>query len=59
MLISLLRIVVSVKKYVFEIAMQYRSPDCVERPITLINGQFPGPTIRVKVGDSLEVEVSL
>ena len=58
-LILLSRIVVSVKKYVFEITMQYKSPDCVERPITLINGKFPGPTIRVKVGDSLEVEVSL
>ena len=49
---------VSGKKYTFEVSMQYRSPDCVERPITLVNGLFPGPTINVTSGETLEVEVS-
>ena len=45
------------KKYVFDVSMQYKSPDCVERPTTLINGRFPGPTINVTAGELLEVEV--
>ena len=45
------------KKYTFEVSMQYKSPDCVERPVTLINGQFPGPTIYVSPGEFIEVEV--
>lgn len=45
------------KKYVFEVSLQYKSPDCVEKPVTLINGQFPGPLINVSAGELLEVEV--
>ena len=45
------------KKYTFEVSMQYKSPDCVERPITLINGKFPGPTINITAGELIEVEV--
>ena len=45
------------KKYTFEVSMQYKSPDCVERPITLINGKFPGPAINVTAGELIEVEV--
>ena len=48
---------VAYKKYVFDVSMQYKSPDCVERPVTLINGRFPGPTINVTAGELLEVEV--
>ena len=46
------------KDYEFNVAWSYRSPDCVERPIMTINDDFPGPTIRVKVGEEVRVNVN-
>ena len=46
------------KDYEFDVAWSYRSPDCVERPIVTINDDFPGPTIRVKVGEEVRVKVN-
>ena len=46
------------KDYQFNVAWSYRSPDCVERPIVTINDDFPGPTIRVKVGEEVRVKVN-
>ena len=46
------------KDYEFNVAWSYRSPDCVERPIVTINDDFPGPTIRVKVGEEVRVKVN-
>eukprot|EP00794_Sanderia_malayensis_P006294 gene6294-7016_t len=37
--------------------MQHGSPDCVSKPIIMINGQFPGPTIRVVENSTIEVKV--
>ncbi|KAK9939404.1 hypothetical protein M0R45_016100 [Rubus argutus] len=34
------------------------SPDCQENVVMGINGQFPGPTIRAKAGDTLVVELT-
>lgn len=34
------------------------SPDCQENLVMGINGQFPGPTIRAKAGDTLVVELT-
>ena len=46
------------KDYEFDVKWSYRSPDCVERPTLTINGEFPGPTIRVKAGENVRVKVS-
>lgn len=45
------------KEFQFDVTWQIRSPDCVERAVTAINGRFPGPTIRVKPGEQVEVKV--
>ncbi|KAI5056286.1 hypothetical protein GOP47_0028104 [Adiantum capillus-veneris] len=39
------------------ISYRFWSPDCVEKLIISINGQSPGPTIRVREGDTIKVEV--
>lgn len=33
------------------------SPDCEEKVVIGINGQFPGPTIRARAGDTIHVEL--
>lgn len=35
----------------------YWSPDCVESVIIAVNGQYPAPTIRVRAGDTVVVEL--
>ena len=47
------------KKYVFDVSLQFKSPDCVERLVALINGQFPGPMLNVSSGELFEVEVKI
>ncbi|KAH7330846.1 hypothetical protein KP509_20G005200 [Ceratopteris richardii] len=47
----------SVKHYKWKVDYQYWSPDCVEKVIISINGQYPGPTIRVREGDTIVVEM--
>ena len=34
------------------------APDGVTRPMLLVNNQYPGPTIRIKKGDSFAVNVT-
>lgn len=34
------------------------SPDCMPTTIISINGQYPGPTIRAREGDTIVVEVN-
>ncbi|KAL3718490.1 hypothetical protein ACJRO7_003598 [Eucalyptus globulus] len=46
------------RHFKWEVGYVFRSPDCVERPVMGINGQFPGPTIRAKAGDTLHVELT-
>lgn len=41
----------------WEVGYVFWSPDCVEDIVIGINGQFPGPTIRAKAGDTIVVEV--
>ncbi|GMH10964.1 hypothetical protein Nepgr_012805 [Nepenthes gracilis] len=36
----------------------FGSPDCTEKVVMGINGQFPGPTIRARAGDSVHVDLS-
>ncbi|KAI3980315.1 hypothetical protein MKX01_001386 [Papaver californicum] len=47
-----------VKTYNWEVAYMKRSPDCVENTVIGINGQFPGPEIRAKAGDTIAVNLS-
>ncbi|EMS54718.1 L-ascorbate oxidase [Triticum urartu] len=41
----------------WEVGHMFWSPDCEEKVLIGINGQFPGPTIRAKAGDTIVVEL--
>jgi L-ascorbate oxidase len=41
----------------WEVSHMFWSPDCEEKVLIGINGQFPGPTIRAKAGDTIVVEL--
>lgn len=45
------------KHYRWQIKYEFWSADCVERMVIAINGQFPGPTVRARAGDTIVVEV--
>ncbi|MCL7023636.1 hypothetical protein MKW94_011121 [Papaver nudicaule] len=47
-----------VRTYDWEVAYMKWSPDCVENNVIGINGQFPGPEIRAKAGDTIVVNLS-
>ena len=47
-----------VRTYNFTIARGTLAPDGVSRPVILINGQFPGPTIEANWGDTISVTVN-
>lgn len=42
----------------WEVEYNHWSPDGVEGVVITINGQFPGPTIRARAGDTLHVELT-
>ncbi|KAL9677666.1 hypothetical protein QQ045_005900 [Rhodiola kirilowii] len=46
-----------VRHFKWEVEYMFWSPDCVEGVVMAINGQFPGPTIRAKAGDTIHVEL--
>lgn len=46
-----------VKHYKWQVDYRFWSPDCVEKLIISINGQYPGPTIRAREGDTIVVEL--
>ncbi|KAE8711486.1 L-ascorbate oxidase [Hibiscus syriacus] len=46
------------RHFKWEVEYMYRSPDCLEHIVMGINGQFPGPTIRAKAGDTIVVELT-
>lgn len=46
-----------VRHYKWEVGYRFWKPDCLEKVMIGINGQFPGPTIRASAGDTLVVEV--
>lgn len=41
----------------WHITKDYRSPDGVRKLVYLINGQFPGPTLEARSGDTMVIEV--
>ena len=57
LLVCTVAMVTQGKEHQFVVTWQIRSPDCVERAITAINGKFPGPTLRVKPGEQVVVKV--
>ncbi|OJZ88646.1 multicopper oxidase [Aspergillus luchuensis CBS 106.47] len=47
-----------VREYYFDIVNTTAALDGVERPVLLVNGQFPGPTIEANWGDTVKVHVT-
>lgn len=45
------------RHFKWEVSNMFWSPDCEEKVLIGINGQFPGPTIRAKAGDTIVVEL--
>ncbi|PUZ60235.1 hypothetical protein GQ55_4G107800 [Panicum hallii var. hallii] len=45
------------RHFKWEISNMFWSPDCEEKVVIGINGQFPGPTIRARAGDTIHVEL--
>jgi hypothetical protein len=50
-------IIGSVVRYSLDIQNKTLAPDGFARPVYAVNGQYPGPTIRAKWGDVLEITV--
>ncbi|KAF3441452.1 hypothetical protein FNV43_RR15366 [Rhamnella rubrinervis] len=46
------------RHYKLEVEYMFWAPDCIERPVVAINGQFPAPTIRARTGDTMVIEVT-
>lgn len=49
---------VKVRHYKWDVEYMFWAPDCEERVVMGINGQFPGPTIRAEVGDTIHVDLT-
>ena len=47
-----------IRSYNFTLARSTLAPDGVSKPVMLINGQFPGPTIEANWGDTISVTVT-
>lgn len=46
------------RHFKWDVEYMFRSPDCLEHVVMGINGQFPGPTIRARAGDTIVVELT-
>ncbi|RDX68855.1 L-ascorbate oxidase, partial [Mucuna pruriens] len=47
-----------VRHYKLDVEYIFKTPDCLEHVVMGINGQFPGPTIRAQVGDTLDIALT-
>ncbi|KAK7320495.1 hypothetical protein VNO77_30019 [Canavalia gladiata] len=45
----------AVRYYKFDVEYMIRQPDCNDHVVMGINGQYPGPTIKAQVGDTLHI----
>ena len=45
------------RHYKWDVEYMFWSPDCEERVVMGINGQFPGPTIRARAGDTVHIDL--
>uniref|UniRef100_A0A060T897 ARAD1D05148p n=1 Tax=Blastobotrys adeninivorans TaxID=409370 RepID=A0A060T897_BLAAD len=43
--------------YEWTVQKHRQAPDGIEKDLILVNGQFPGPTIQAKIGDTISVTV--
>lgn len=50
--------VTQVREFTLNITQDLASPDGFQKPMILINGQFPGPLIEVNSGDTIRVRVN-
>ncbi|KAJ1381550.1 Multicopper oxidase, type 1 [Sesbania bispinosa] len=48
----------AVRHYKFDVEYIFHKPDCIEHVVMGINGQFPAPTIRAEVGDTLHIALT-
>lgn len=48
----------AVVSYDWTVDYSWGAPDCVEKLILAVNGQFPGPTIRAVEGDTVVVKIT-
>ncbi|KAJ1432125.1 Multicopper oxidase, type 1 [Sesbania bispinosa] len=48
----------AVRHYKFDVEYIFHKPDCIEHVVMGINGQFPAPTIRAEVGDTLDIALT-
>ncbi|OWM69087.1 hypothetical protein CDL15_Pgr025274 [Punica granatum] len=46
------------RRFKWDVEYMFWSPDCVENIVMGINGQFPGPNIRARAGDTVHVELT-
>ncbi|KAG2238661.1 hypothetical protein Bca52824_092055 [Brassica carinata] len=46
-----------IRRFKWEVKYELKSPDCFEKLVITINGQFPGPTIKAQQGDTIIVEL--
>lgn len=46
------------RHFKWDVEYVFWSPDCVENVVMGINGQFPGPTIRAKAGDTVVIDLT-
>ncbi|GLJ51144.1 hypothetical protein SUGI_1088640 [Cryptomeria japonica] len=47
-----------IRHYRWNVKYEYKSPDCYEKLVITINGEFPGPTILAQEGDLIYVELT-
>ncbi|WZZ76960.1 hypothetical protein YC2023_088330 [Brassica napus] len=46
-----------IRRFKWEVKYELKSPNCFEKLVITINGQFPGPTIKAQQGDTIIVEL--
>lgn len=46
-----------IRRFKWEVKYELKSPDCFEKLVITINGQFPGPTIKAQQGDTIIVDL--
>ncbi|KAK9069657.1 hypothetical protein SSX86_011561 [Deinandra increscens subsp. villosa] len=46
------------RHFKWEVEYMYGAPDCLEHVVMGINGQFPGPTIKARAGDTLVIHLT-
>ncbi|GJZ24184.1 L-ascorbate oxidase-like protein [Tanacetum coccineum] len=49
---------VKARHFEWEVEYMYGAPDCLENVVMGINGQFPGPTIKARAGDTVVVHLT-